>query len=143
MATFDEATKVITGLQLYQAGIIDKNTMQQEMDGLDNIVAINERITKEKAEKVMFESLLAQASNGDPKAAMALVDIYNSPNNIGTILKKFYTAEEPEPSQEEAMMAQMMGGQGGPPMPPMPGGPPQQGGPPPSPGEVMQLLGGG
>ena len=43
-------------------------------------------------------------------------------------------------SQEEAMMAQMMGGQGG---PPMPGGPPQQGGPPPSPGEVMQLLGGG
>ena len=140
MATFDEATKVITGLQLYQAGIIDKNTMQQEMDGLDNIAAINERITKEKAEKVMFESLLAQASNGDPKAAMALVDIYNSPNNIGTILKKFYTAEEPEPSQEEAMMAQMMGGQGG---PPIPGGPPQQGGPPPNPGEVMQLLGGG
>jgi hypothetical protein len=132
MATFDEASKVITGLQLLQAGIIDKSTMQREMDGLEDLQAINERITKDKAESVMFDSLLAQATQGDPKASMALVEIYNKPNQIGTILKKFYTAEEPEPSQQEAMMAQMLGQ----------GGPPQQG-PPPSPNQVMQLLGGG
>ena len=106
--------------------------MQREMDGLEDLQAINERITKDKAESVMFDSLLAQATQGDPKASMALVEIYNKPNQIGTILKKFYTAEEPEPSQQEAMMAQMLGQ----------GGPPQQG-PPPSPNQVLQLLGGG
>ena len=37
MAGFDEAQKVITGLQLYQQGIIDKQTLQENMDGLDNI----------------------------------------------------------------------------------------------------------
>ena len=131
MATFDEAGKVITGLQLYQAGIIDKETMQREMDGLDNLQSINESITKERAEKVMFDSLLAQASNGDAKASMALVEIYASPNSIGSILKKYFTAEDPQPSQQEAMLAQMAGAA------------PQQGGPPPGPQEVMSLLQGG
>tara|TARA_R100000995_G_scaffold19279_2_gene8001 strand:+ start:2601 stop:4355 length:1755 start_codon:yes stop_codon:yes gene_type:complete len=133
MATFDEAGKVITGLQLLQAGIIDKQTMQQEMDGLDDLASINERITKDKAESVMFDSLLARASQNDPKAQMALVEIYAAPNNIATILKKFFTAEDPQPTQQEAQMAQM-GGQG--PLPP-------QGGQPPSPQDVMSLLQGG
>jgi hypothetical protein len=128
MATFDEAGKVITGLQLLQAGIIDKETMQREMDGLDDLQAINERITKDKAEEVMFQSLLARASNNDAKAQMALVEIYNKPNSIGQILKKFFTAEEPQPNPEEAMMAGM-------------GGPsPQAGGPPPNPQDVLSLL---
>jgi len=131
MATFDEAGKVITGLQLYQAGIIDKETMQREMDGLDNLQAINESITKEKAEKVMFDSLLAQASQGDQKASMALVEIYSKPNSIGSILKKYFTAEDPQPNQQEAMMAQMAGAA------------PQQGGPPPGPQDVLSLLQGG
>jgi hypothetical protein len=131
MATFDEAGKVITGLQLYQAGIIDKETMQREMDGLDNLQSINESITKDKAESVMFDSLLAQASQGDAKASMALVEIYTSPNNIGSILKKYFTAEDPQPNQQEAMLAQMAGAA------------PQQGGPPPSPQDVMSLLQGG
>jgi len=132
MATFDEASKVITGLQLYQAGIIDKETMQKEMDGLDNLQMINEKITKEKAEKVMFESLLARASQNDAKAQMALVEIYTNPNNIGSILKKYFTAEEPQLNQQEAMMAQL-GGAG-----------PQQmavpGGVPPGPQDVLSLL---
>ena len=131
MATFDEAGKVITGLQLFQAGIIDKETMQREMDGLDNLQSINESITKDKAESVMFDSLLAQASQGDAKASMALVEIYTSPNNIGSILKKYFTAEDPQPNQQEAMLAQMAGAA------------PQQGGPPPSPQDVISLLQGG
>jgi len=132
MATFDEASKVITGLQLYQAGIIDKETMQKEMDGLDNLQMINEKITKEKAEKVMFESLLARASQNDAKAQMALVEIYTNPNNIGSILKKYFTAEEPQLNQQEAMMAQLGGAA------------PQQmavpGGAPPGPQDVLSLL---
>ena len=133
MATFDEASKVVTGLQLLQAGIIDKATMQREMDGLEDLQAINERITKDKAESVMFDSLLAQASQGESKAQMALVDIYNSPNAMGRILKKFFTAEEPEMSPQEQAMA-LMQGAGGPPIP-QPGG-----GQPPSPEEVLGLI---
>ena len=129
MATFDEAGKVITGLQLLQAGIIDKQTMQREMDGLENLQDINERITRDKAESVMFDSLLARASQNDSKAMMALVDLYNSPRQMGTILKKFFTAEEPQMSQVEQVLA----GQGT--------AAPQ--GPPPSPQDVMSLLGGG
>ena len=128
MATFDEAGKVITGLQLLQAGIIDKQTMQREMDGLENLQDINERITRDKAESVMFDSLLARASQNDSKAMMALVDLSNSPRQMGTILKKFFTAEEPQMSQVEQVLA----GQGT--------AAPQ--GPPPSPQDVMSLLGG-
>ena len=134
MATFDEASKVITGLQLLQAGIIDKETMQREMDGLEDLVSINEKITKEKAEGVMFDSLLAQASQGDAKASMALVDIYASPGKMATILKKFFTVEEPQMNPEEMALAQM-GGAGG------PGGPPpQQGGQPPNPGDILNMI---
>mgnify|MGYP003113069622 CR=1 FL=1 len=134
MATFDEASKVITGLQLLQAGIIDKETMQREMDGLEDLVSINEKITKEKAEDVMFDSLLAQASQGDAKASMALVDIYASPGKMATILKKFFTVEEPQMNPQEMALTQM-GGPGG------PGGPPpQQGGQPPNPADILGMI---
>ena len=77
----------------------------------------------------MFDSLLARASQNDAKAMMALVDLYNSPRQMGQILKKFFTAEEPQMSQVEQVLA----GQGT--------AAPQ--GPPPSPQDVMSLLGGG
>ena len=50
MAGYDEPQKIVTGLQLLQAGIIDKQTLQENLDGLDNLVRVNDRITKEKAE---------------------------------------------------------------------------------------------
>ncbi len=62
--------KIVTGLQLLQAGIIDKQTLQENLDGLDNLVRVNDRITKEKADSVLFDTLLAQAQQGDPKATM-------------------------------------------------------------------------
>ena len=76
MAGFDEPTKIVSGLQLLQAGIIDKETLQENMDGLDNVQKINDRILKDEAERTLFETLKVQASQGDPKATMALVQIY-------------------------------------------------------------------
>ena len=111
MAGFDEPTKIVSGLQLLQAGIIDKETLQENMDGLENVQKINNRILKDEAERTLFETLKVQASQGDPKATMALVQIYKSPNSMQSILDKFYTAEEPEvPEAEAAMLEQMMGG---------------------------------
>ena len=138
MAGFDEPQKIITGLQLKQQGIIDTQTLQENMDGLDNITKIQQRISAEKAETVLFESLMAQAAQGDPKATMAAVEIRKNPQNITDILDKFYTPEEPEMTPEEMMLAQQqMGGMPG--MPGMPQGP----GPEPDIASVLAGLTGG
>jgi len=128
MAGFDEPQKIITGLQLKQQGIIDTQTLQENMDGLDNITKIQQRISAEKAETVLFESLMAQAAQGNPKATLAAIEIRKNPQKMSEILDKFYTAEGEEPSEEE--MALM--GQGGPQIPGGPGG---------QPADIAQVLG--
>ena len=110
MAGFDEPQKIITGLQLKQQGIIDTQTLQENMDGLDNITKIQQRISSEKAETVLFESLMAQAAQGDPKATMAAIEIRKNPQNMSSILDKYYTPEEPAMSEEEMMLAQQQAG---------------------------------
>tara|TARA_R100000742_G_C4210000_1_gene36653 strand:- start:255 stop:641 length:387 start_codon:yes stop_codon:yes gene_type:complete len=101
MAGYDEPQKIVTGLQLLNAGIIDSQTLQENLDGLDNIVRVNERIAREKADKILFETLLTQAQQGDPKATMAVIQIRKNPGDMQNILDKFYTAEEPEVTVEE------------------------------------------
>ena len=120
MAGYDEPQKIVTGLQLLNAEVIDKTTLQENLDGLDNVVKINERVTREKADKVLFESLLTLAQQGDPKATMALIQISANPANMQNILKKFYDAEKPEITEEE----QVVIGEGQAPMPQVPQGPP-------------------
>jgi len=120
MAGFDEPQKIVTGLQLLQAGVIDVETLQDNIDGLDNIAKVQERIRKNKAESVLFDSILARSSQGDPAATMAAIAIYEYPNEVTEIMKQFYTPEEPQMSPEQEaliqqQMAQAMGGQGGPP----------------------------
>jgi hypothetical protein len=113
MAGFDEPQKIITGLQLKQQGIIDTQTLQENMDGLDNITKIQQRISAEKAETVLFESLMAQAAQGNPKATMAAIEIRKNPQKMSEILDKFYTSEGEEPSPEElALMGQQAQQQG-------------------------------
>ena len=125
MASFDAPNKIITGLQLLQAGIIDKETFQQEMDGLENLSQINERIVKDKTEDILYQTLLQQSQSGDKAAMMAVVEIYNNPKNIGSILEKYFTAQGEEPSPEEQAVLQQQGV-------------PQQSGPP----NLAALLGG-
>ena len=128
MAGYDEPQKIVTGLQLLQAGIIDKQTLQENLDGLDNLVRVNDRITKEKADSVLFDTLLAQAQQGDTKATMAVVQIRKNPDDMQNILDKFFTAEEPEiPVAEQELL-------GGGSLPPQ--------GPPPGIAQLLQGLGG-
>jgi len=117
MASFDAPNKIITGLQLMQAGIIDRETMQQEMDGLENLQQINERITKQKTEDILYQMLLQQSQQGDKGAMMAIVEIYNNPKNIGSILEKFFSAsgEEPSPEEQALLQQSMQQQQAGPP----------------------------
>jgi hypothetical protein len=68
--------------------------------------------------------LLQQSQQGDKKAMMAIVEIYNNPKRIGSILEKFFSASGEEPSPEEQamlqqqMMSQQVQGQAGPQGPP-------------------------
>ena len=118
MAGFDEPQKIITGLQLKQQGVIDMQTLQENLDGLDNISQIQNRVNAEKAENVLFESLMAQAAQGNAQATMAAIEIRKNPQKMSEILDKFYTAEGEEPSEEELALL----GQGGPQIPAGPGG---------------------
>ena len=128
MAGYDEPQKIVTGLQLLQAGIIDTQTLQENLDGLDNLSSVNSRITKEKADKVLFDTLLAQAQQGDTKATMAVVQIRKNPDDMQNILEKFFTAEEPEiPVAEQELL-------GGGALPPQ--------GPPPGIAQLLQGIGG-
>ena len=67
MAGYDEPQKIVTGLQLLQAGIIDTQTLQENLDGLDNLSSVNSRITKEKADKVLFDTLWLKHNKVTPK----------------------------------------------------------------------------
>jgi len=128
MAGYDEPQNRVTGLQLLQAGIIDTQTLQENLDGLDNLTTVNSRITKEKADKILFDTLLAQAQQGDPKATMAVVQIRKNPDDMQNILDKFFTAEEPEiPNAEQELL-------GGGSLPPQ--------GPPPGIAQLLQGMGG-
>ena len=119
MAGFDEPQKIVTGLQLLQAGVIDVETLQDNIDGLENIAKVQERIRKNKAEQVLFDSILARSAQGDASATMAAIAIYEFPSAITDIMKQFYTPQEPQMSPEEEamiqqqMMQQQLGGQGG------------------------------
>ena len=106
MAGFDEPQKIVTGLQLLQAGVIDVETLQDNIDGLENIAKVQERIRKNKAENVLFESVLARSAQGDPAATMAVIAIYEYPSEMTDILRMFYTPQEPQMSPEEEAMIQ-------------------------------------
>jgi hypothetical protein len=133
MATWDDNSKIVAGLQLLQGGVIDTLTMQENLDGLDDVAKINQRINQDRARQDLFAALEQMAAQNDPRAAMVLVEIMDKPDQTVAILKKFFTPQEPEMSPEEQQMAQ-----GG-----VPGGQPGAGGgigPPPSVQSVLSEL---
>jgi len=105
MATWDDNSKIVAGLQLLQGGIIDTLTMQENLDGLDDVQKIRQRVHQDRATQDLFASLEQRAAQGDPQAAMILVEIMDRPDQTIQILKKFFTPEEPQMSPEEAAMA--------------------------------------
>lgn len=105
MATWDDNSKIVAGLQLLQGGIIDTLTMQENLDGLDDVAKINQRIYQDRARQDLFSALEQMAAANDPRAAMVLVQILDKPDQTVEILKKFFTPQEPEMSPEEQAMA--------------------------------------
>lgn len=110
MATWDEGTKIVGGLQLLQAEILDPITLQENLHNIDDAPLINDRIAATRAYKGQMAAVEQMAAQGDPRASMVLVEIAEKPQDRMEILKKFFTPQEPQMSEEEMMMAGMMGG---------------------------------
>jgi hypothetical protein len=111
MAGWDEPSKIVTGLQLDQGEIIDKQTFQENLSGLENITQVNERIRARKAEETAWAMLLQEANTPDQpglppnpakaKAQMAVIEVMREPSRFQEILDKFYTEKGEEISPEE------------------------------------------
>lgn len=105
MAGWDDATKIVTGLQLMQAKTMSRRTFMENVDGLENITREEKRIEQEGAREIAFGNLAMMAQQGDPAAMAATVEIMQG-NDPNTVLAKYYTSQEPEMSPEEAALAQ-------------------------------------
>lgn len=68
MSGLDDQEKIVGGLQLLAAEIIDADTMREQIDGLDDHEKIKGRITATKARNTILEGMLARAQQGDPSA---------------------------------------------------------------------------
>ncbi len=115
MDSWDDSQKVVVGLQLLQADLIDTVTMQENLHGMDDIPQINQRINQDRARAGLFAMLEQQAAVGDPRAQMALVEILEKPDKAVATLKKFFTPQAPQMTPEQEALAQ---GQTGPVAPP-------------------------
>jgi hypothetical protein len=127
----DYNAQVAAALQLQSAGILSKDTLRNELPGLDDASAEAEKIRQEKKEEMDFEIQLQQAyQQAQAQAQMQI--------------------QAQQAQLQQQAMAQQAGGQApspeqGQPAPEGAGSPPPQGGAPPqgAPGNVVGGMGGG
>lgn len=115
MTGIDEPTKIVAGLQLLQAGVIDMETFREMLHNLGQLDVIRDGVRKDRSEAALFGVLEQRAAQGDPQATLVLAQTFRDPDNAGRIVAKFFTPEEPEVSPEEEAFLNQGGGQQGPP----------------------------
>lgn len=102
MAGWDDATKIVGGLQLLDAEIIDDDTLREGLTGLENPQQIKRRILEMRAERSTFDALLALAQNGDPKALAASINLLPQ-GRVREVLEEQFLSEEPTAPEEAAL----------------------------------------
>jgi hypothetical protein len=103
MAGWDDARKIVTGLQLQQAGLISRQRFMENLDGLTDVTRELDRIQDEETMGLLRQAMGQRAIEGDPAAFMALIDQLPE-SEQKEVFKKFFTPAEPELSAEEAAM---------------------------------------
>lgn len=110
MATFDETSKILAGLQLHGARIIDTRTLQENLDGLAGEVSlINERLVEDMARDALIAALGNRSAQMDPIADDALVKILANPKDAHKILSELFVAKE-EQGGAPMGVQEMLGG---------------------------------
>lgn len=112
MAGMDESRRIVGMLQLMSAGIVDDDTVRDNLSSVDNPVKVGERVDQKRSKDVLFESLAAMAQSGDPRATMAMVEVMREPKKLLDILEKHFSSEgEAESEEEQAFLEGQMGGE--------------------------------
>lgn len=120
MAGWDDARKIVTGLQLQQAGLISRQRFMENLDGLTDVTRELDRIRDEETMNLLRQAMGQRAIEGDPAAFMALIDQLPE-SEQKEVFRKFFTPAEPELSPEEAALLagpEPAPGQGLPALPP-------------------------
>lgn len=110
MAAFDDNNKIIAGLQLLQAGIIDDDTMREQIAGLENHGKIKERINNNRYEQTLLSIMEQMAVSGDPRVMEAMVELLPQSDTKATLQTIFAPQEQPDQLSQD--------------LPPQPGQPP-------------------
>lgn len=119
MASWDEARKLVGGLQLLAAGVIDLTTLQENLSGIDNIPRIEKRRNRDQAGRILFEHMGAAAQAQDPRALAAMLHVHKTGDLDDAIDEFFMQEEEPvepalpdEPPDLATALRLVSGGQG-------------------------------
>lgn len=116
MAGFDDASKIVTGLQLLQARAIDTETFMEQIDGLENHELIKERVQTEQVKTMLMTALEAQASQGGQAAIEAAIGMLPAGDMRDVFTKVFI-----QPTQDPGAAPPAGGLPGAPPGAPAPG----------------------
>lgn len=113
----DDPQLIVAGGQAMQMGLIDTRSLQEKIDGLDDLTVINERIHDDQMRTTLRTAIMQAAGQGDQRALMLAAEALPDGDPLKELAMKYFTAQEPQMSEEEAALAGMaQGGQGeGPP----------------------------
>lgn len=120
MSGLDDARRGAALLQFMAAGVVDTETVQEQVRGIDNPQKVRDRIVANQAQQSLLAALEMASQAGDPTATATILEIKKNPRDFDKILTAYFEQpEEPEapvlpeepPGIEQAMA--MMGGGGG------------------------------
>lgn len=94
MSSLDDGAQIVGGLQLVQGKIIDRDTMREQLDGLENASLIKERILIEDMTEVAMTALAAQAGQGSPAAMQAAIGMLPM-GEMRTVLEEAFPKQDP------------------------------------------------
>lgn len=103
MAGLSDSAKMVALLQLKGAGIIDADTVRDQMTDLGDTQAIKEAVDGEAAKNALMGAM-TQGVPLDPRVAMTLIEMLPE-SKTKTALRRFWTPEEPQMSPEQEAMA--------------------------------------
>lgn len=97
MAGWDDATKIVTGLQLRQSKNLSRRTFMENIDGLENISRELQRIDQETYQEMLDAAVAQRAMGGDMAALQLMIESLPA----GTVREKyerFFPKPEPVPA---------------------------------------------
>lgn len=104
MAGLSESAKLVGLLQLKGAGIVDSDTVRENLEGLGDVTQISQRVKAEQAEQTLLQAMTA-GQPLDPRVAMTLIEMMpEGPTKAA--MRRFWTPEDPQMTPEQEAMLQ-------------------------------------